>query len=359
MIRAFLILLLMTAPAFAQSDLDARTKELESKTKAMQMDIDQMQDRLVAASRAERETNEQMRALVKRTRELEREQDEVSGELKARRETLAQLLVALARLSRLPPEIGMLRQQNASDAMMASVLLQSALPEVKADAGRLADALRDLDRVQTELQQQRTALAATRKNQERERADIEGLIAARKERLQLSAREQADLNARLEKLRREAQSAEDLISKVATPRPDIGKNTSKGKPPPILALRGGYLQPVSGDLRRRFGERDDAGVESKGLTFKAEGQDRIVSPARGRVMFAGPFRGYGQIIIIEHDTDMHSLVSGFGRIDVTVGQKVAQGEPLGLVDGSPASRQDVYFELRRQGDPIDPKPRVR
>jgi septal ring factor EnvC (AmiA/AmiB activator) len=74
-------------------------------------------------------------------------------------------------------------------------------------------------------------------------------------------------------------------------------------------------------------------------------------------MFAGPFRGYGQIVIIEHEGDMHSLIGGFGRMDVSVGQKVAQGEPLGLVDGPPASRRDVYFELRNQGDPIDPKPR--
>ncbi|MGE3770279.1 MAG: murein hydrolase activator EnvC [Bdellovibrionales bacterium] len=353
MMRWLLLFLMLTAPALAQNgNLNEEAKELQAKTSAMRMDLDRLQMKLVEASRSERETSENLRALTRRIRQLEKEQAQVADALKSERQTLAELLVALARLSRLPPEIGLLRQEKSRDAALSSILLNSSLPEVRAAAQRLATELHDLDRVQTELEKQRSDLANARKNQERERADIESMIGARKEKLKLSAREQAEISERMEKLRREAQSAGDLIEKVATPRaPD--------KPAPVLALRGGYLQPVSGDLTRRFGTKDDAGVESKGLTFRADGNDRIISPARGKVMFAGAFKGYGQIVIIEHDSDMHSLIGGFGRIDVSVGQKVAQGEPLGLVDGSPASRQNVYFELRRQGDPIDPKPRVK
>lgn len=353
--RVALILCLLTAPAFAAEDMNTAAKEakvLEQKTSAMKMALDKLQERLVNASRAERDTNDDLRSIVKRIRELEKEQTQVGGELKARRQTLAELLVALARLSRLPPEIGILRQEKTKDAILSSILLNSSLPEIRADAQRLATALADLDRVQTDLEKQRTALANARKTQERERTEIESLIAARKEKLQLTTKEQADINVRLEKLRRESQNMEELITKVATPRP-------KDKPDMVMALRGGYLQPVSGELKTRFGSRDDADIESKGLTFKAEGNDRIVAPTKGRIMFAGPFRGYGQIVIIEHDGDMHSMIGGFGRIDVSTGQKVAQGEPLGLVEGSPTSTHDVYFELRKGGDPIDPKPRVR
>jgi len=356
----FFLLIFAASPAFAEDEIGAATNEakaLSSKSAAMKLDIDNLQARLVEASRSERETNTKLRELITKIRQLEKEQSQVNGELKARRQTLAELLVALSRLSRLPPEIGLLRQEKSKDAVLSSILLNSSLPEIRKDAERLSASLNELDRVQTDLEKQRTSLASARKDQERERADIEGLLAARKEKLQLTTQEQAEINARLEKLRRESQNMDELINKVATaPASKLGRPP---KAPPVLALRGGYLQPVSGDLGQKFGDRDEAGVISKGLEFKAEGGDRIVSPAKGRVMFAGPFRGYGQIVIIEHEGDMHSLIGGFGRIDVTVGQKVAQGEPLGLVDGAPATRHDVYFELRSEGEPIDPKPRPR
>lgn len=360
MIR-FLILALclfapvLSVPAMAQDDLKQQAKAAEAKNKAMQMDLDDLQKRLVTASRKERELTEQLRELSQRTRKLEKEQDQVSGELKARRESLAELLVALARLGRLPPEIGLLRQEKTRDAVLASILLKSALPEVRADATRLADALNDLERVQKELQNERTALAAARAEQEREREDIEGLVSARQKKLQLSAKEMAEISTRQEKLRTESANVKELVDKVATP----GGARTKFSTTASLALRGGMLQPVSGTLKRKYGDRDASGAESQGLTFETEGGTRIVAPARGRVMFAGPFRGYGQIVILEHEGEIHSMVSGFNRIDVSVGQKLAQGEPLGLASGGNAERTAVYFELRDRGDPIDPRPRAR
>lgn len=358
----FLLLILLvcgvTATAQAQDALketSTAAKEIAEKAKAMQMDLDELQRRLVSATRKEREMFEQLQDIAARTKKLEQEQDSVANELKTRRESLAELLVALSRLGRLPPEVGLLRQENTRDAALASILLKSALPEVRADAKRLADALHDLDRVQKELQKERTSLAAARIDQERERADIEELIGARQKKLQLTTQEQAQITARLEKLRQESANVKELVGKVATP----GGARTKFSTTAALALRGGMLQPVSGQLKRRFGEHDDSGTESQGLTFAVESSARIVAPARGRVMFAGPFRGYGQIVILEHESDIHSMISGFSRIDVSVGQKIAQGEPLGLASNGPGEKSDVYFELRDHGDPVDPRPRAR
>lgn len=366
MIKYLLLALLLAAPVLAGSataadDLkstSAAAKQIAEKAKTMQMALEDLQKRLVSATRKERELIEQSRDLSQRARKLEQEQDVVAGELKTRREALAELLVALSRLGRLPPEVGLLRQDNTRDAALASILLKSALPEVRADAKRLADALRDLDRVQKQLQIERSALAAARAEQERERAEIEQLVSARQQKLQLTAREQADITARLEKLRQESANVKELVDKVATP----GGARTKFSATTALALRGGMLQPVSGALKRKYGEHDDSGTESAGLTFAVDGGTRIVAPARGRVMFAGPFRGYGQIVILEHESEMHSMIGGFNRIDVTVGQKVAQGEPLGLAGSGPGTssqQNEVYFELRDRGDPIDPRPRAR
>lgn len=362
-----LVPLVLSWPVHAQDSVKVELKttsraaqELAAKTKAMQMDLADLQRRLVDAARKERALADDLRELSARTNALEAEQATRSDELKERRAALAELLVALARLGRLPPEIGLLRQEKTRDAVLAALLLQSALPEVRADAKRLAESLQNLERVQKDLQNQRAALNTARAEQAREREDIEALVKARQQKLQLTASEQAEISARLEKLRAEAANVGELVDKVATPSGARSKFSATA----ALALRGGMLQPVSGTLQRRFGERDASGAESAGLTFAVESGARIAAPAKGRVMFAGPFRGYGQIVILEHESDMHSMISGFSRIDVSVGQKVAQGEPLGLASTNkdstgPDGAAKVYFELRNRGDPIDPRPRNR
>jgi septal ring factor EnvC (AmiA/AmiB activator) len=117
-----------------------------------------------------------------------------------------------------------------------------------------------------------------------------------------------------------------------------------------------------------FGQTDTEGAVSKGLTIAAKAGAPVVAPLDGSVMFAGPFRGYGQILIVEHAHGYHSLIAGLGRIDTTVGRQVLAGEPVGVMGtpngGAPEGRPDdgfgagplkLYFELRRNGQPVNPQ----
>jgi len=117
--------------------------------------------------------------------------------------------------------------------------------------------------------------------------------------------------------------------------------------------RGAMPMPVRGRLVARFGERDDVGTESKGVSVRARANAQVVAPYDGTIAFAGPFRGYGLLLIIEHTDGYHSLLSGMTRIDARVGQVVHAGEPVGVMGpGDPT----LYIELRRRGRPINPLP---
>jgi len=72
-------------------------------------------------------------------------------------------------------------------------------------------------------------------------------------------------------------------------------------------------------------------------------------------MFAGPFKGYGQILIIDHGGGYHSLLAGIEQIEASVGQRVVAGEPVGVMKSGEANAS-LYLELRRQGQPINPLP---
>ncbi len=122
--------------------------------------------------------------------------------------------------------------------------------------------------------------------------------------------------------------------------------------------RGTMPFPVAGTLASRYGAAaqtaGDAGLLAKGITITARAGAQVVAPFDGIVAFAGVFRGYGQLLIIEHSEGYHTLLAGMGHIDATVGQRVLAGEPVGVMenDGAPA----LYVELRRDGQPINPLP---
>ena len=101
---------------------------------------------------------------------------------------------------------------------------------------------------------------------------------------------------------------------------------------------------------------DAYGTTSKGLTIQTRQGAEIVAPYDGRVVYAGPFRGYGQILIIEHSEGYHSLLAGLSRIDAAAGQWVLAGEPVGAMGQQETGEPELYLELRRNGRPINPLP---
>jgi septal ring factor EnvC (AmiA/AmiB activator) len=113
--------------------------------------------------------------------------------------------------------------------------------------------------------------------------------------------------------------------------------------------------PASGTLVGRFDETNRLGITSKGLTFETRPGAQVVAPFDGRIVFAGPFRGYGQILIIKHSDGYHSLLAGLGRVEGSVGQWLVAGEPVGVMaDGTDKPR--LYLELRHNNQPINPLP---
>ena len=103
-----------------------------------------------------------------------------------------------------------------------------------------------------------------------------------------------------------------------------------------------------------FGDRLSTGGEARGLTLETQPGAQIVAPYDGHVVFAGPFRDYGQLLIIEHAEGYHMLLAGFERIDSAVSQTLLAGEPVGVMPT--AGNPRLYFELRQSGRPINPLP---
>lgn len=202
-----------------------------------------------------------------------------------------------------------------------------------------------------------------------EARDNEELIAAlvkdreARERAERKAREEAERKAKAE----EDEKAAARRQQTALPPPGISPPSAgpqasapaaaseRPKEPMLIApARGAMLNPVAGRIVRQYGQTDVSGNASKGVVFEAGAKTRVVAPYDGQVVYAGPFRGYGRILIVEHGGGYHTLLSGLGRIDCAVGQWVVAGEPVAAMGEQ--SGAGLYVELRRDGQPVNPVP---
>jgi septal ring factor EnvC (AmiA/AmiB activator) len=148
-------------------------------------------------------------------------------------------------------------------------------------------------------------------------------------------------------------------TKVAFASPDRLKPAM-----PFEAAKGSLRLPAQGRRVKRFGDVDATGGTVKGISLQTRAEARITAPADGWVVYAGEFRSYGQLLIINAGGGYHVLLAGMSRIDVSLGQFVLAGEPIAVMGNSAAPSQGVddssrpvlYVEFRKDGRPIDPDP---
>jgi septal ring factor EnvC (AmiA/AmiB activator) len=112
-----------------------------------------------------------------------------------------------------------------------------------------------------------------------------------------------------------------------------------------------YRLPVAGQVVTGLGELSSTGVRARGITLACAPEAEAVAPAAGRIVYAGPFRAYGAVVIVDHGKGWTSLVTGLGSVSVKVGDQVAQGRAIGRAPAGDSPR--VTIELRRRGQPMD------
>jgi septal ring factor EnvC (AmiA/AmiB activator) len=188
-------------------------------------------------------------------------------------------------------------------------------------------------------------LAARSKSYSQARVDIKeqqkAVEAASKE-----ASDFQDLIAKLEEKNRQLR-ARQLKQKKGRSGKEKGQDLADSVP-----LPGAAQLPVSGIVRVRYGQKTEIGASSQGIRIEASPGAIVVAPMGGVVRYAGPFKSYGNIVLLEHKNNYHSLIAGLSRIDTVVGQSAGSGEPIGNLGTQ--DKPVLYYELRLNGQPIDP-----
>ena len=345
-----------------------------ARSETIARDIGSLQNEMVSAAKAVHQHERQVEIITARMSELEKLRDTKTLELRGSRKKFARVLSAMQRIAQFPPEALIAQPTPPADTVRTAILLRAAVGEIDKQAVALRSEVEFLVKARTEISERAESLRETTELLDRERRRL-GALMSRKKVLKRRADKQAYASEqRVAALAQKAKSLQELLKglDVEKKRRAQDNNKDKASAPAVTAkkpasvtpkqlrkigkARGKLNLPAIGRLVGRYGEKTDGGLSRKGVTIATSNSAQIVATFDGTVAYAGKFRGYGLLLIIEHSEGYHSLLAGMSRIDVEQGQQVIAGEPVGVIDEDSNVEPILYVELRRNGQPINPVP---
>jgi murein hydrolase activator len=306
--------------------------------------------------------------------------------LEGRRVVIAELLAALQRIGRRPPPALMVRPEDALDSVRTAIMLGAVVPEMRIELETLAADLTELVRVRRDIAEERAGLTRDLASLSDERQRMTLLVEERQKRQSEAERALDSERQRAASLGRQADNLKDLIAKLeqdaasasrAAPETKdsgaaAGRNFAVLRDAPRLApavafasAKGVLPLPVNGVKIKDYGAADKFGGVEKGLSMATRAGAQVTAPCDGWVVYAGPFRSYGQLLILNAGGGYHVLLAGMERISVDHGQFVLTGEPVAVMGGATqaaaavaigSSQPILYVEFRKDGTPVDPGP---
>jgi septal ring factor EnvC (AmiA/AmiB activator) len=344
---------------------------------------------LIDSAAKTRTAEERIAAAEARLKSLEGNEGTIRRSLASRKAVIAEVLAALQRLGRRPPPALMVSPEDALQSVRTAILLGAVLPDMKIEVDTLIADLSELVRVRTEIAAERDTLGRDLAALSQETIRMTVLVQERQRRQTETEKALDAERGRAVQLARQADNLKDLIAKIEqgvatsaraaaaaqadTAKPIDPKNSllafsDPGRLSPAIAFastKGRISLPLSGIKIREFGTPDGLGGTEKGISVASRAGAQVTAPADGWVVYAGPFRSYGQLLILNAGGGYHILLAGMERISVDLGQFVLTGEPVAVMGGGPQSaaavatgtRQPVlYIEFRKDGAPVDPSP---
>ena len=409
-----------------KQDLDSsrlREKKLNTDVVFLERERARINQKLVSTADLVKETESRLTKLEERLEELGEQEKLVRGSLSRQHKTLTKLLAAMQRMGRNPPPVVVTRREDALAMVRSAMMLASVFPELRGKAIALGEKLNELVRIMTATREKRDNLLLETKRFVDTRRKLNILVAEKQNTLSVRQTELAEIRREAKVLSRNVTDLNVLIAKldevvarksklgeyqrqIAALKPAIEPNitppsidqsnkmakeispSTKGNKPAVelvpsskrvAMLSPGRMKPrirfsrakktlampASGRQILGYGDETSFGTKSKGLAIATRSTAQITSPSDGWVVFAGPFRSYGQLLIINGGEDYHVLLAGLSQIDVSLGQFVIRGEPVGVMGKSAKPNQPnsgqgtnpvLYVEFRKRGQPINPSP---
>jgi murein hydrolase activator len=360
----------------------AASQQATAKALAAQQEAARLAAARVAAAAQLQNTETALQQAASHMATLAQQRADLQAQLASRAADLGPLLPVIERLSAYPTETLIAMPEPPEDAIRGALVVRGLARTLEQDARLLRQAQAQLAAADAAVAGAEPALQTARQAQQRQGAELDAQIAAAQatqhaadddnqavlRQAALEAAHAADLRGALTEIdaaqraaQARARAAADRAAKAHKPAAEaaaIRQEAVLSQPAGQGPMPGGVM-PVAGRLLRGWGADTPAGP-ARGLSFEPAPGAHVTAPCGGRVVFAGPFRSYGNLLILDCGHGYHFVLAGLDHLDVELGRPVQSGEPVGVMPNwdptHPGPRPALYVELRRDGQPIDPEP---
>ena len=371
------------------------SEELQEKLKAdiaaIGQDRTKLNQQLIDSAAQVRGVETRIADTEARLKPLDAREQELRASLDSRRAEIVEVLAALQRAGRRAPPALLVRPEDALQSVRTAILLGAVLPDMRGRAEALATDLGQLVAVRKSITEEHDHLSADHEKLDGDRTRLAALVDERQKQQSAAEKDMDAERARAATLAKQVGTLQDLIAKMerdlksaaeaaaaakvqspppAAPdaKPNVATLKDPGRLSPAIAFasaKGLFAFPVNGTKIRDFGASNGVGGLEKGISLATSPGAQVTTPCDGWVVYAGPFRSYGQLLILNAGGGYHVLIAGMERISVNIGQFVLTGEPVATMGSTSQvasilatapSQPVLYVEFRKDGTPIDPSP---
>ncbi len=378
----------------SQQQLETLTQQIESSKAAKDRiaaeiaaaikEQDGVAEKLASISRAIKSQEGVIAESEAKLEGLAKDRAGLLADLGEKQDVLSELLAGLQRLEQNPPPALVVEPDDVLSALRGAMLLGTIVPELQVEADRLVAELDRLKQIEADIARSKADVAAEIARLETSKQDLASLVARKKELVSRGSQDLETESRRIAELGAKAKSLKQLLASIAEERKRAEEDAARKaeaeererkrqedlqrRPKMVFAEAKGKLEfPAKGQIVRRFGEPDATGSEAQGVMIATRERAQVTTPVDGKVEFAGAFRSYGQMIIVNPGGGYRVLLAGLDKVTPGVGEFLRAGEPVGEMGSGPASvtlfgevvqdgRPVLYIEFRKGPDAIDSGP---
>ena len=335
------------------------------KAEELSGEVQNVQKQMIRLARTVQEKEEDLTRLENRQAQMQAREKELEQSLALTNRQMVQIVTGLQTLAIRPPELALMEVRTPLDTLRSRMLMGYSLPVVQGTNRQVREDLAELSRLKADLEEQIIRIRFAQSQLSEQSSQMDRLLQQKamlqaqyqvshtqsQEKVKALGAQAKDLKDLLDRLEREkaariAQQKAQQQQQVAQQMPVEPQTTGH-----FAKAKGRLPYPIRGTIIGRFGDTTLGGAHSKGITISGRSAARVIAPFDGVVLFAGPFKNYGQVIILDHGDSYLTLLAGLDSVNPAVGQSVLAGEPIGQMK---IAKAELYVEIRHNGQVLDP-----
>lgn len=362
-------------------------EKLQEQTQQVNQELNDVSKEMVGSAKQIQNNEEKISSMEAELAKLQEDLQAATQGFLVEDENLIKTLSALQNLALKPTEALFVQPLTPVETIRSAILLRETVPYLEENAKKIRLELIAIEKKKARVEKQVFQITAQKQILEQEHTKMKTLV-QKKSKIRNSLEIQtAQAQKKVETLASQANDLRDLLTKLETEnkvrrqkqeeerrrlaeearrlaeekKVEQTQSADLIKSPPqfiseggqsFISVKGRLPMPARGPVMTSFGEEKIKGVVSKGIVIKTRNQAQITAPFDGTVIFSGPFRGYGNLLIIDHGEGYLSLLAGMENIDGELGQMLLAGEPVGQMPDNKEAK--LYIELRHNNQPINP-----